>query len=197
MVAVAIFAIGAIDTLSAKPLNVRGDVISVPESPKKNRIEPQKQKFTAKGLSVDRRVSPEQARIRHLASVARREAKNGGVICPKHGCATPKLKWLVRQLLLYRFKPAGERAVRTADCIVRAESGYNPGAISDTNDYSVLQANRPTHEKNHPGWWRRARGFRYLIFDPVYAVGVMWSMSKRGTSWIPWTGTWGEGMCRY
>ena len=131
-----------------------------------------------------------------LAKQARYVASHGGVTGTCHGCATPRMQSLVRQLVAARFAPAGAGAVSTATCLVIAESGLNPGAISRTGDYGIPQMNRRTWESVYPEWWQPARGFRYLIFDPVFAVSAMWSMSRHGTDWHPWTGTWGRGMCR-
>jgi len=130
-----------------------------------------------------------------LAAAARYLAGHGGVTGTCHGCATARMQALSRRVVIARFAPAGVTAVARATCIVGAESGFNPGAISSTGDYGLLQANKVAHEPDFPWWWRPARGFRYLIFDPVYAAGAMWAMSARGTNWSAWTGTWGRGMC--
>jgi hypothetical protein len=131
-----------------------------------------------------------------LAHDARALAQHGGVTGTCHGCATQRMQSLSRRLVVARFQAStNPRAVSTALCIVRAESGFNPGAISRTDDWSLAQINRPTHQHEHPGWWRPRLGFRVALFDPVFAVGVMWAMSHRGTSWSPWTGSYGRGIC--
>ena len=93
---------------------------------------------------------------------------------------------LVRQLIFHRFKGSGDWQLRTALCVARGESGFNPGAISRTGDYGVGQINRLAHEPAHPEWWQPRLGFRYALFDPAFNVGVMWAMSRRGNSWSPW-----------
>lgn len=179
-----------------KALNVHSDVVSISEirppiSVSESFNEPQKRKLKEDKLRTRASV------FSRLAKAARYEAQHGGVLCSRHGCATPKMKWLVRQLIFYRFRPAGSRAVKTADCIAEAESGFNPGAISRTKDWGVGQINEAAHEPDYPWWWQPRAGFKYAVLDPVYNIGIMRSMSKRGTSWTPWTGTWGQGMCRF
>lgn len=131
-----------------------------------------------------------------LAAEARTVALHGGVIGSCHGCATVRMQQLARRLVITRFADSGPGAVQTALCIVGHESGFNPGAISSTGDYGLPQMNYVAHHGDHSEWWAPARGFRYLIFDPVYAVGAMWAMSARGRDWSAWTGTYGRGMCR-
>lgn len=114
-----------------------------------------------------------------LSAQARHLATHGGIICQTPGvgkeCATPRMRALSRQLVIARFKPAGKTAVTVALCIVGRESGFNPGARSTTRDHGLPQANE-IHT-----WidWSR-------IYDPVYALGVMWRLSNGGTNWHPW-----------
>lgn len=116
-----------------------------------------------------------------LAKEARYLAAHGGIICQTPGvgkeCATPRMRAMSRQLVIAQFKPAGPRAVTVALCIVGRESGFNPGARSTTRDHGLPQANE-IHK-----WvdWSR-------IYDPVYALGVMWRLSAGGTHWTPWAG---------
>lgn len=118
-----------------------------------------------------------------LSFEARYLAANGGIICRTPGvgreCATPRMRELSRQLTVARFAPAGPWAVKVALCIVGRESGFNPGARSTTGDHGLPQANHVAHRDTVD--WKR-------IYDPVYALGVMWSMSRGGTSWSPWRG---------
>lgn len=129
-----------------------------------------------------------------LAAEARWVAAHGGVLGSCHDCATQRMKELVRRLIIARFAPEGSRAVRTALCVARGESGYNPGAISHTGDYGVAQVNRQAHEDDHPDWWQPRNGFQVALLDPVFNIGVMWSMSQRGRSWDPWV-VWTNGSC--
>jgi len=120
-----------------------------------------------------------------LAKQARYLAANGGVLSTAHGAATPRMRELVRRLVIARFAPTGSGAVRTALCIVAGESGFNPGAISRTGDYGTFQINKLTWYRTYD--WPR-------ILDPVYNVNVGWAMSKHGTYWWPWV-VWKNGAC--
>ncbi|MCR4338801.1 MAG: transglycosylase SLT domain-containing protein [Gemmatimonadaceae bacterium] len=121
-----------------------------------------------------------------LAKEARYVASHGGVLSTRHGDATPRMRQLVRRLVVARFAPSGVAAVQTALCVVAGESGFNPGAISRGGDYGTFQINRASWE--HVYDWGR-------ILDPVYNIGVGWAMSERGFSWSPWT-VWTNGSCR-
>lgn len=129
--------------------------------------------------------------VERLIGAARYEASHGGVLgsCYGSGCATPKMMELARRLVAARFAPAGAAAVATATCIVSAESGFNPGTISETDDWGLAQINRPTW--HHTYDFRRSR-----ILDPWYSLSVMWVISGHGRDWHAWTGTWGRGLCR-
>jgi hypothetical protein len=128
-----------------------------------------------------------------LALEARRVALHGGITGSCYGCATPLMKKLMRQVYRARFKSRGSE---TAVCLMMAESGGNPGAVSSGGDHGGPQMNRSAHGRAHPEWWRPGRGFRYLIFDPWYGASEMWAMSGGGRWWTAWTGTYGRGMCR-
>lgn len=186
-----------------KPLDVRHSVVSIseirlsaPVAPKRVFIE-----------SLKRKLNKEKLRslgVRRLQSVSLPEklvrdtrwlAQHGGVTGICSGCATVRMKQLVRALIVARFVPVGASATQTVLCLAENESGFNPGAISDTNDWGAGQINRPSHESDHPSWWRPHAGFKHAVLDPAYNVGIMFAMSKRGTSWTPWTGTYGRGMC--
>lgn len=192
-VSVAILAAGFGSESDHKPLDVRSDVVSISEI-RPSAIKPESIEFQKRKLNKEE-PSTKASEFSQLAKAARYEAKHGGVLCSRYACATAKMKWLVKKLIILRFAPTGASATGIVVCLARAESGLNPGTISATDDWGVGQINRPAHGSDHPEWWRPHAGFRYAVLDPVYNVGIMWSMSKRGTSWSPWTGTWGRGMC--
>lgn len=121
-----------------------------------------------------------------LAKQARHVALHGGILGTCHGCATAQMKQLMERVYVSRFADTGAYAQRVAVCVMKAESGGNPGAISGTDDYSGSQFNYDAHHNQHPEWYRPGRGFRYLIFDPWLSASQMWAMSKRGTDWTPW-----------
>lgn len=131
-----------------------------------------------------------------LTEVARVTALSGGVTGTCYGCSTPSMKALMRSVYMERFAPAGQQAQRIAVCLMMAESQGNPGAVSSGGDHGGPQVNKPTWSRLHPDWFAPGRGFRVLLFDPDFGAGIMWTMSRHGTSWSPWTGTWGRGLCR-
>lgn len=191
---VLIFVIASFSTRSDhKVLDVRYSFASISEIRSPAPLAPKR----VSTESLKRKSSKEKANFfpEKLARDARWLAQHGGVTGTCHGCATARMKQLVRALIVARFAPAGASATQTVLCIVEKESDFNPGEISDTDDWGVGQINRPTHEPGHSLWWRPHAGFKYAVFDPVYNVGIIWSMSKRGVSWTPWTGTYGRGMC--
>lgn len=66
-----------------------------------------------------------------------------------------------------------------ATCIVMAESGGNPLAVSSTDDHGMFQINRPT--------WQRFFGYPDF-YDPWtngYLAGVIFN--RAGQRWTPWT----------
>lgn len=107
------------------------------------------------------------------------------------------MKLLMVKVYEARFASAGPWAQRTAVCLMEAESGANPGAVSHTNDYGGPQINYSAHHVELASYFRPARGFTALIFDPAFGAGAMWAMSRAGTSWRSWTGTYGRGMCHF
>ncbi len=184
--------VGSLGFKGDRPLlDVQGDVVSISE------IRPLV--FVPKSLneSLKRKLNKEKLRSLpgKLARDARWLAQHGGVTGTCSGCATARMKQLVKALIIARFAPVGPSATQTVLCLAEKESDFNPGAISDTNDWGTGQINRPFHESDHPSWWRSHAGFKRAVLDPVYNVGIMFAMSKRGTSWTPWTGTYGQGMC--
>ena len=120
-------------------------------------------------------------RVRHLSQwtlehAAERAVTTGGVTGRCHGCATPYMRRLSRELVARAFE--GD-ARRWALCVVGRESGFNPGAVSPTHDYGLAQI----HVAAHP--W--VNGDRLLV-DPVYAVETMRHLSRAGTNRDPWRG---------
>ena len=70
-----------------------------------------------------------------------------------------------------------------ADCIMRRESGYNPRAVSPTNDRGLWQING-VHAAN----FQRVTGAPYLpgVFDPTLnSIYARWLLDREG--WRPWT----------
>ena len=124
-------------------------------------------------LGRDRVDRLPQSTLEHQAELV---VTTGGVICRRHGCATPYMRRLVRELIERAF-PVSARS--WALCVSRRESGYNPGAISPTSDYGVAQI----HLASHP-WVNGQR----LLVDPVYAVAVFVHLSRHGTERSPWYG---------
>jgi len=109
-----------------------------------------------------------------LERAAERAASTGGIRSSRYADATPWMRRLARELVERAF-PRGSR--QTALCIVDRESGFNPGAISRTDDHGLPQINRPSHP------WVNVRR---IVVDPVYAVAVMVRLSHRGRDWGPW-----------
>jgi hypothetical protein len=125
----------------------------------------------AKGADrVDRlsTVQLERASIRAVAT--------GGVRSSRYADATPWTKRLVRELIDRAFRGDARRWAR---CVVERESGWNPGAVSSTDDHGLAQLNRPSHR-----WVDYGR----LVVDPPYAVAVMVRLSDRGHNRKPWNG---------
>lgn len=67
-----------------------------------------------------------------------------------------------------------------AMCIVNRESGWNPRAVSATNDHGLFQLNAPTWQRFFGGRWQR-------VYDPVANVRMAYTIYRRaGRS--PWHG---------
>jgi hypothetical protein len=112
-----------------------------------------------------------------LASQARWVAAHGGIRSSRYGDATPELKRLVRALIRQTFQPAGWAAVRRATYYACRESGFNPGAVSNSDDHGAMQVHRASY---HPfDFWR-------VDHDPAYSVWVGWIVSSHGRDWSPW-----------
>jgi len=123
----------------------------------------------AKGADRVDRLS--RAQLEHAAE---RAAATGGIRSHRYADATPWMKRLARELIERAF-PRESRA--WALCVVGRESGFNPGAISRTDDHGLAQINRPSHP------WVNVRR---LVVDPVYAVAVMVTLSDGGANRSPW-----------
>jgi hypothetical protein len=115
---------------------------------------------------------------KQLEAEARYVAVHGGVICTRWGCATPYMKRLSRELVYRQFRRTGTE--RWALCVVERESGFNPGAVSRTNDHGLAQFNAPS--------WSHLYDMRRLKRDPVYAVKSFFRLSGGGRSTSPWRG---------
>lgn len=124
----------------------------------------------ARGDRVDRLPTAKLERLSILA------AATGGIRSTRHGDATPWMRRLSRELVERAY--AGD-AERWALCVVARESGFNPGAVSHTDDHGLAQIHRPSHPWVHYG---------RLHVDPPYAVAVMVRLSNRGRSRSPWRG---------
>lgn len=112
-----------------------------------------------------------------LEREARKVARTGGIVCSRHGCATPYMKRLSYELVARLFDSNNEA---WALCVVRRESGGNPGAVSRTDDHNLAQFNRPS--------WQHAYDFDLLAWDPVYGARSFFNLSGGGRSRSPWNG---------
>lgn len=122
----------------------------------------------ARGDNVDRMSQARLERAAHRAVV------KGGVHSTRWADASPWLRRLSHELVERAF---GETTRGWALCVVGRESGFNPGAVSRTDDHGLPQINRPSHP-----WVNYAR----IVRDPVYAVAVMVRLSDHGASRGPW-----------
>lgn len=129
---------------------------------------------------------------RQLEREARHVARNGGIRCHTVGvgarCATPYMRRLVRELVTRRFRPHGPDAVAWAVCVAGRESGFNPAAVSATDDHGAGQLNRPSHP-----WidtariaWRTSASPTGWASDPVYSVAVFAQLADGGRNRGPW-----------
>lgn len=113
-----------------------------------------------------------------LHSQARYVAMHGGIQGSCAGCATYRMKYLARQLVIERFSSAGSNAVRWALCVVGRESGFNPGAINSSSGAAGL-----FQFLGHPQY-----SYWMLTHDPVYQVGAAWNLSHGARDHSPWYG---------
>jgi hypothetical protein len=127
--------------------------------------------------------------LKKLEREARNVGLNGGITCHTvgqgHGCATPYMRSIVRELIV-RYFPAGDNR-NWALCVAGRESGYNPAAISYSDDHGVGQLNRPSHswvDYNRIAFWNNGR----WASDPVYSTQVFVRLSRQGANRSPWAG---------
>lgn len=127
--------------------------------------------------------------LKKLEREARNVGLNGGITCHTvgqgSGCATLYMRSIVKELIA-RYIPAGNNR-DWALCVAGRESGYNPAAISPTNDHGVGQLNKPSHtwvNYNRIAFWYKGR----WASDPVYSTKVFVRLSRQGANRSPWAG---------
>jgi hypothetical protein len=127
--------------------------------------------------------------LKKLEREARNVGLNGGILCHTVGrgssCATPYMRSIVQELIT-RYFPAGDNR-NWALCVAGRESGYNPAAVSYTDDHGVGQLNRPSHtwvNYNRIAFWHKGR----WASDPVYSTKVFVRLSRHGANRSPWAG---------
>lgn len=113
-----------------------------------------------------------------LHKQARHLALHGGITGRCWGCATYRMKYLARRLVVERFSWAGSEAVRWALCVVNRESGFNPGAVNAQSGAAGL-----FQFLGHPQFdsWK-------LTHDPVYQVRAAWQLSNGARTRSHWYG---------
>lgn len=113
-----------------------------------------------------------------LAAKARWLTTHGGVRSTRYADATPRMRWIARQLITARFSTAGPDAVRWSLCVAERESGFNPGAVNSSSGAAGL-----FQFLGHPQYstWK-------LLHDPAYAVQAAWRLSQGGRDRSPWAG---------
>ena len=113
-----------------------------------------------------------------LEAKARWTAMHGGITGQCWGCATSKMKWQSRALVIKQFSRAGSDAVRWALCVVNRESGFNPGAVNQSSGAAGL-----FQFLGHPQYssWG-------LTHDPVYQVRAAWQLSNGARTRSHWYG---------
>ena len=132
-------------------------------------------------ISCGRLAAPRPARqvaclsTRVLERIGRQVAVHGGVRSSAYGDATPWLKAISRELVARAFPPW---ARRWAACIVGREAGWNTGAISPADDYSLGQL--------HAGLW--PVDYQRQLRDPGYAARAFALVSLHGRRTWPWNG---------
>lgn len=113
-----------------------------------------------------------------LAKQARYIASHGGIQGSCWACATQRMQQISRRLVVLRFAMAGQDAVRWSLCVVRRESGFNPGAVNSSSGAAGL-----FQFLGHPQYdsWK-------LTHDPVYQVWAAWDLSQGATVRSHWYG---------
>lgn len=120
-----------------------------------------------------------------LADDARYVAQHGGIKGTGVWQATPRMISLSKALIIQRFMEAGQFATRYALCIVRHESGFNPGALNLTySDWRRQAAGLAQIEV----YWHPEYDRAKLLTDPAYAVNAFWRLSRGGSDWSAWRG---------
>lgn len=121
-----------------------------------------------------------------LASQARWVARHGGVTGTCAGCATRRMRALSYALVAERFRPLGSRVVQHALCIVRHESGGNPGAVNGSSYAAGLSQVEP--------FWHRVLP-RLNFLDPVDGVAAFWYLTSHGRDFYSNYDRWARYRC--
>lgn len=108
---------------------------------------------------------------------AQKEIKAGGIYSTRHASASPKLKYIVIQMIYMRFGH-GYVGYHMYRCALR-ESGFNPGAISRTNDHGTFQINYAAHHDSFDFW--------KIDHSPGYGINAAWRLYQ-GAGFGPWYG---------
>jgi len=109
-----------------------------------------------------------------LERAAERAVAAGRIHSARWGDATRWLRNISRELVARAF-PRETRG--WALCVVGRESGFNPGAVSSTDDHGLPQIHRTAHP------WVNTRR---IVVDPPYAIAVMVRLSDHGRNRGPW-----------
>lgn len=134
--------------------------------------------FDARGADRHRPRLPLLERIsdRTLERASLRAVRHHRILSTRWGDATPWLRNVARELVERAF--IGDNR-RWALCVVERESGFNPGAISATDDHGLAQIHRTAHP------WINVNRARV---DPPYAVRTFVALSDHGRNRSPWNG---------
>lgn len=99
-------------------------------------------------------------------------------VAPKHST--------FHQQVTQEIKKVFGRHAPTALCETQAENRQqDPKAVSPWGDVGLFQINHRWHPQYSVRYLQTVRG----------NIQAAWSVSKHGTDWTPWTGTYGRGMC--
>lgn len=113
-----------------------------------------------------------------LHAQARWTALHGGIQGSCYGCATSRMQYLSRRLVIEQFSRAGSDAVRWALCVMGRESGGNPGAVNSSSGAAGL-----FQFLGHPQY-----SYWMLTHDPVGQVKAAWQLSHGAQDRSPWYG---------